>query len=371
MGTCQYCRKNARIISDTIGFCAHCIRNHFDAVWPQIKKVHDHSRMPYGLPKDPPRADNGINCGLCVHECRIPEGQTGYCGLRRMKNGHIYGGRPHEGNLYYYSDPLPTNCVGDFVCPAGTSRGYPQYSVSRGPELGHRNLAVFYHACAFNCLYCQNYHYKDRTSSYQNIPAKKLSQAVDKKTTCICYFGGDPTPQILHAIKASKIALQNDPDRILRICWETNGAMQEPYLSMMADLSLKSGGLIKFDLKAWSKEIHYALCGVTNAKTIENFQKLARLIEQRPQLPLLIASTLLVPGYVDEYEVKQIAAFIANLDPKIPYSLLAFHPQFYLKDLPTTARSHALRCREIAFDAGLSNVHIGNLHLLGNEELRP
>jgi pyruvate-formate lyase-activating enzyme len=27
---------------------------------------------------------------------------------------------------------------------------------------------------------------------------------VDKKTTCICYFGGDPTPQILHAIKSSK-----------------------------------------------------------------------------------------------------------------------------------------------------------------------
>jgi pyruvate formate lyase activating enzyme len=301
---------------------------------------------------------------LCVHRCRIPEGKTGFCGQRRVKNGRIIGGRPHEGNLYYYFDPLPTNCVGDFVCPAGTGCGYPQYSVSRGPELGHRNLAVFYHACAFNCLYCQNYHFKNRTFSSTKIPSQKLAAAVDNKTTCICYFGGDPTPQILHAVKASKLALKNKHDRILRICWETNGAMQQPYLSMLADLSLKSGGLIKFDLKAWSKEIHYALCGVTNAKTLENFQTLSLWIDKRPSPPLLIASTLLVPGYVDESEVKQIAGFIAGLNPQIPYSLLAFHPQFYLSDLPTTAKSHALRCREAAFDAGLNNVHIGNMHLL-------
>jgi len=367
MGTCNHCQKSDRTISDTIGFCADCIRADFDTVWPQIKKVHDHSRRAYGLPIDPPRADDGIGCGLCVHSCRIPEGKTGFCGQRRVKNGRIIGGRPHEGNLYYYFDPLPTNCVGDFVCPAGTGCGYPQYSVAKGPELGHRNLAVFYHACAFNCLYCQNYHFKDRTFSSTNIPAKKLAQAVDKKTTCICYFGGDPTPQILHALKTSKLALKNDHDRILRICWETNGAMQEPYLSMLADLSLKSGGLIKFDLKAWSKEIHYALCGVTNSKTLENFRTLSRLIDKRPKPPLLIASTLLVPGYVDEPEVKQIAGFIAGLNPQIPYSLLAFHPQFYLNDLPTTAKSHALACREAAFDAGLNNVHIGNIHLLAND----
>lgn len=367
MATCNHCNASSRTISRTIGFCADCIRDHFDTVWPQIKKVHDHSRRPYVLPLDPPRAPAGVDCGLCVHECRIPEGRTGFCGLRRAKNNRISGGRPHEGNLSFYYDPLPTNCVGDFVCPAGTSCGYPQYSVSRGPELGHRNLAVFYHACAFNCLYCQNYHFKDRTLATKHITSKELAGAVDSKTTCICYFGGDPTPQILHAVKASKVALQNDPDRILRICWETNGSAQAPYLAMMADLSLKSGGLIKFDLKAWSKEIHYALCGVTNAKTFENFETLAGLIGQRPRPPLLLASTLLVPGYVDEFEVKHIARFIADLNPKIPYSLLAFHPQFYLNDLPTTSRSHALRCREVAFEAGISNVHIGNVHLLSDD----
>jgi len=54
MGTCNTCNTSGRTISNTIGFCAECIRAHFDTVWPQIKKVHDCSRMSYGLPTDPP-----------------------------------------------------------------------------------------------------------------------------------------------------------------------------------------------------------------------------------------------------------------------------------------------------------------------------
>ena len=367
MGTCLNCNKCRRTISDTIGYCADCIRNHFDTVWPQIKKIHDSSRRAYGLPENPPNAPDGISCGLCMHQCKIPEGETGFCGLRCVKNNRISGGRSHEGNLSFYYDPLPTNCVGDFVCPGGTGCGYPRYAVSRGPEYGFKNLAVFYHACGFNCLYCQNHHFKTKTFSTQWISAKQLARAVDQKTNCICYFGGDPTPQILHAVKTSKTALANTGGRILRICWETNGSVREPFLSMLAELSLKSGGCIKFDLKAWDEGIHHALCGVTNRQTFKNFQTLSKWTAQRPEPPLLIASTLLVPGYVDESEVEKIAAFIASLNPHIPYRLLAFYPQFCLDDLPTTSKSHALRCKASAEKAGLKNVRIGNVQLLGND----
>ncbi|MEJ2655823.1 MAG: radical SAM protein [Desulfobacterales bacterium] len=367
MGTCHYCKNSRRTISDTIGYCAECIRNHFKVVWPQIKKVHDRSRRAYGLPENPPYAPDGISCGLCMHQCRIPEGETGFCGLRRVKNNKISGGRPHEGNLSFYFDPLPTNCVADFVCPGGTGCGYPRYAVSKGPEYGFKNLAVFYHACGFNCLYCQNHHFKTKTYSAQKISAKLLARAVNQKTNCICYFGGDPTPQVLHAVKSSKMALSYARGRILRICWETNGSVQQSILSMMADLSLKSGGCIKFDLKAWDDAIHHVLCGVTNRTTLINFRTLAKQTDQRPETPFLIASTLLVPGYVDEPEVNEIARFIASLNPNIPYSLLAFYPQFYLNDLPTTSESHALRCKKSAEQAGLKNVRIGNVHLLGND----
>ena len=366
-GSCQHCGQSGPTISGVIGFCADCIRTHFSEVWPEIKRVHDRSRKPYGLPADPPRAESGVTCPLCLHLCRIPEGDVGFCGLRRVQGGKLKGGRPHEGNLSYYYDSLPTNCVGDFVCPGGTGCGFPRYAVSRGPEHGHNNLAVFYHSCSFNCLYCQNHQFKDRIRSTQHVSAKQLAAAVQEKTTCICYFGGDPTPQILHGLKASRLALQKASGQILRVCWETNGCVQEPYLNMMAHLSLESGGCIKFDLKAWNEGIHYALCGVSNKKTLENFKVLAELVSRRPEPPMLIASTLLVPGYVDEAEVAGISGYLAELNPEIPYSLLAFYPHFYLHDLPTTSRTHALRCKEIAEKAGLNRVHLGNLHLLGRD----
>jgi pyruvate formate lyase activating enzyme len=199
------------------------------------------------------------------------------------------------------------------------------------------------------------------------VSARELAEATDDRTTCVCYFGGDPTPQILRAIKPSKLALERASGRILRVCWETNGRVRDPLLSMMAGLSLKSGGCIKFDIKAWNEKVHYALCGVSNKKTLENFRSLSGAMSRRPLPRFLIASPIRVPGYVDDGEVAGIADFIAELNPDIPYSLLAFYPQFCLTDLPTTSRSHALRCKEIAERAGLRRVPIGNLHLLGQD----
>jgi pyruvate formate lyase activating enzyme len=143
--------------------------------------------------------------------------------------------------------------------------------------------------------------------------------------------------------------------------------MNEKLLDEAADISLKSGGCVKFDLKAWSEEIHIALCGVSNSRTLSNFKRLALRVSERQNPPLLIASTLLVPGYIDEEEIGKIAQFIAALNPDIPYSLLGFHPQFYMQDLPRTSLSHAKKCLQVARNAGLSRVKIGNIHLLGNQ----
>jgi pyruvate formate lyase activating enzyme len=73
-----------------------------------------------------------------------------------------------------------------------------------------------------------------------------------------------------------------------------------------------------------------------------------------------------VPGYIDEEEVNLIAKFIAALNPDIPYSLLGFFPHFYMRDLPTTSRDHAQRSLQVAREAGLTKVKIGNIHLLGD-----
>jgi len=366
MAKCSNCGKESKLISKALQVCHSCIREDFGKVSRRIGKTHAKCRMEFDLPTKPPKDASGAKCNLCVNECVIPDGERGYCGLRKNTNGKLRGGGKDEGNLSWYYDHLPTNCVADWVCAGGSKAGYPKFSHSSGPEYGYKNLAVFYQACSFNCLFCQNWHFRKDVYSGRKTTAEQLADCADDKTSCICYFGGDPTPQIHHAIAASEAGLEKNKGRILRICWETNGAMNPSLLKKVADLSLKSGGCIKFDLKAFDENLSIALCGVTNRRTLENFEMLSEIAKSRPDPPLLIASTLLVPGYVDSEEVSKIAGFIASLDKDIPYALLGFHPQFYMSDLPVTSRRDAEECETAARKAGLNNVRIGNIHLLGN-----
>ena len=362
---CSYCGRESTLTSQSLGLCADCIKLHFAELRPAMEKAHSKAREGFGLPCQPPKDETGARCRICINECSIAEGGRSYCGLRTNFDGKLAGALGQRGNLSWYYDPLPTNCVADWVCPGGTGSGYPDFAYRNGPEFGYKNLAVFYQACSFDCLFCQNWHYRLSATTAPKVSARELADQVDDRTSCICYFGGDPTPQLPHAILASRLALDRARGRILRICWETNGSMHPNLLKQMAELSLKSGGCIKFDLKAWSEELHLALCGVSNKRTLQNFSLLSQYIESRPQPPFLVASTLLIPGYVGQEEVAKIATFISSLNPEIPYSLLAFHPHFFMSDLPTTSKRHAEECLQAAKEAGLKNVRLGNIHLLG------
>jgi len=361
---CSTCGKEVDLLSQTLPVCIDCLRSGRETIKPFIEDAHHRSREVFRLVNTPPRNPSGIACQVCVNHCQISEGGWGYCGLRTQKGGALQGVSSEKGNVSWYYDGLPTNCVADWVCPGGTGAGYPQFAYSSDPEYGFKNLAVFYHGCSFDCLFCQNWTYRERIWDKERATPEELAQAVDDRTSCICYFGGDPTPQLPHSINVSKKAIQRTKGKILRICWETNGSMNPDLLEEMVYLSLTSGGCIKFDIKAWNDSLHIALCGVSSVRTKRNFEWVAQCISKRPEPPLLIASTLLVPGYIDEEEVRGISKWIASLNPDIPYSLLAFYPQFFFKDLPVTTRDLAFRCKEVAEGEGLRRLRIGNMHLL-------
>ncbi len=364
---CKFCNIDVYPLSKNIPYCMECLRKHFQGIKLALEEAHAAIRKGFGLPPHPPKAADGINgirCTICFHECYISEGQAGYCGVRRNEGGYLVGGSPRDGNLSYYYDPLPTNCVADWVCPGGTGCGYPKYAYKPAPEYGYKNLAVFYNSCTFDCLYCQNWHFRELVYSSNRMTAEELASCVDSRTSCLCFFGGDPTPQLPHSLRTAEIALSENKGRILRICWETNGSMHPKLFKRATDIAIKSGGIIKFDLKAWDEGIHWALCGVSNRRTLENFSYLATRAKERPEVPLAAAATLMVPGYIDRSEVYNLAKFIAGINPEVPYSLLAFHPTFFLNDLPRTSKELAKKCYEAAIDAGLKKVRIGNIHLL-------
>lgn len=370
---CKICGKDESLVSKKLGVCRECILKDSSHALDIIKQVHIESRKPFNLPDVPPQSKGGLKCGLCVNDCRIGEGEIGYCGLVRNTEGKLVrkAGTPERGLLNWYYDPLPTNCCA-FICPGASGHGYPKFAYRDGqPEHGYSNLAVFYGACSFDCLFCQNSQYREMPNRLRPIvSAPELVSKIHKRVSCICYFGGDPGPQMLHSLAVAKHATQlaKQESRIIRICWETNGSMNTSLMEKAADYALKSGGNIKIDLKAFHESLNIALCGVTNKQTLKNFQTVAQRFQERPELPLLFAATLLVPGYTTMSEVEKIAKFIASLDPTIPYSLLGFFPHFFMNDLPTTSKNHAERCLEAARAEGLTRVRIGNVHLLSNYE---
>ncbi|RLF09920.1 MAG: radical SAM protein [Thermoprotei archaeon] len=350
---CKLCGVKDPLISSQLGLCPSCARNGGAEAVKIAQEAHAKVRARLHLPERIPKDPKGVKCSLCSNECSIPEGGTGYCGLRRNVEGkleHLAG--IDVGILYAYYDPLPTNCCAAWFCPGSKESGY--------------NLAVFFYGCNFDCLFCQNASHKNIIEGFTVTP-RELAERAGFSVRCICYFGGSPEPQLPFALKASQEAYHKaiKEERSLKICWEWNGCGNKELVKKAAELSLITGGNIKFDLKARSPTLSIALSGVDNSRAYENFAMIAKeLYDKRPHDPVLTATTLLVPGYVDEDEVDSIASFIADLDATIPYSLLIFYGAFAMKDLPVTPVSQVVSCYRAA-KRHLENVHIGNLHLIG------
>lgn len=366
---CKICGNRSILISRGVDVCLSCLRNKPEEALVYTSMKHAESKRLYDLPSQPPK--EGISCGFCVNRCKILPGEKGYCGMVTNVGEKLVrlAGIPERGVLSWYYDPLPTNCVADWVCPAGTGAGYPKYANRNGPEYGYANLAVFLGGCNFDCMFCQNWHFRENTRQLKPIMSSEdLAGKVNDKVSCICFFGGDPTPQMPHALKTAEIASNNAKElgQIFRVCWETNGSMNWSLAMKAMELSLESGGCVKFDLKCFDENLNIALCGVSNEYTLQNFKRLGQMIEARPDPPPLIASTLLIPGYIDKEEVQKIAGFIAEISPNIPYALLGFFPHYFMTDLPVTSRNHAHECLEVAKKAGLKKVRIGNVQLLSS-----
>jgi pyruvate formate lyase activating enzyme len=193
------------------------------------------------------------------------------------------------------------------------------------------------------------------------LTPQELANAADEYTACVCYFGGDPACNPAHSLETSR--LLNEKKHV-RVCYETNGNISKKWLDSIATIISETGGTFKFDIKAVSPDLYRTLTGISNSAMLRNFKELSALKKER-EGEFLVASVLLVPGYVGLSEVRRISQFIAESDATIPTALLGFHPHHAMSDLPRTSRDHAEGALEVAKDEGLTNVRIGNIGLLG------
>ena len=352
---CPVCGQQG-LYSRTLGVCAECIRS--SAEMPRTaKELRVRLREKFSLPSGIPATEGGVTCVACGNHCRLGETEMGFCGTKQNQNTALLTilGSPEAGCLDWYHDALPTNCVAAWVCPERAGHAVP----------GTVNLAVFYRSCTFDCLSCQNWHFRESAPTRSLMSSHELfRQGLSGNVQCVCFFGGDPGSQIEHALSTGQEILLAAPVSPPRICWETNGNMAASSLKRAVALSRQTGGIIKFDLKTDSERLHRVLTGASSRPTRANFRRLVKWASNWSHDTPVVASSLLMPGYVDTQEIAGIARFIADISVDIPYSLLGFAPQYAMSDLPPTSIGHAERCLEAARAEGLKRVHVGNRHLL-------
>lgn len=265
---CKICKKE-KSGSTFLGLCRECILKEWEGANRVVEKAHQKSRDEFSLPVKAPQTEEGLRCTICANECQMGDGESGFCGLRKNEKGKLHSFVSTEkAILEHYYDPIPTNCVAAPWCEA---------------EAGMVNLSVFLGACNFNCLFCQNWHFKFLTKELSPLVTQEgLLGAIGENVHCVCFFGGDPGPQLPFVIEFCKRARKIKKD--LRFCLETNGIENPNLLREFANIAFESVGTIKFDLKFFEEKLSLAISGVSNKRAFENFEMLAN-VDSKNLLP--------------------------------------------------------------------------------------
>ena len=172
------------------------------------------------------------------------------------------------------------------------------------------------------------------------------AQRYDCKT--IAYTYTEPTVYLETALETSKIALDNG----LRNVFVTNGYMSKQALDIMRPY-LSAANV---DLKSFREEFYKKQCGAKLGPVLDSLKKMKDLgiwVE---------ITTLLIPGLNDSAdELKDIAAFIADLGKETPWHISRFHPQYKMLSRPVTPVASLHHARDIGKAAGLRYVYSGNV----------
>ncbi len=144
----------------------------------------------------------------------------------------------------------------------------------------------------------------------------------------------------------------------LLVLIETNGYGLTPKnLDYLRDSGVDAFWL---DIKAYNSEKHKWLTGCSNTHIL----KLPEAILKRGFV--LEVLSLYIPGLVETDELEQIAQSLADVDPTIPFTILAFFPQYRMKDFRSPSVEEMVEAYKRAKAAGLQNIRLGNLGVIAS-----
>ncbi|MCP5107392.1 MAG: radical SAM protein [bacterium] len=256
-----------------------------------------------------------------------------------------------------FYDPHPANCIASWICPGATGTGYPEYTKTRGPETGCRNLAVYWGGCNYKCGFCQDWiHEIMRETGLPRFSREEVINWVDESTTCICFCGGTPDISMRRVVELAKDFRDRYSNRILRICAETNLTAPLDDLLEFAKIVKASGGGFNVGLKGGSEKVHMALTGHSNKIVWENFTTLYETFGPGKVTPFLRPSLVLIPNYIDSEEVQLVCKKISKIDPEIPLKFISFLPRRNFSESSPTEPAFMIEAIRIAASCGLKKI---------------
>jgi pyruvate formate lyase activating enzyme len=164
-------------------------------------------------------------------------------------------------------------------------------------------------------------------------------------TDKIGFTGGEPTihlPYIEEVVQAIR-----ETGTEIGVGIATNGFCTPETLERVIDIATS----ISFEIKAYDDDVHRMLTGAPSAPVLRNAKVLATIARDN----IRVFRTVVIPGITDR-QVLKIAAFIAEIDPTIPYRLIGFRPNFILYYHPGPGMALMNDLTEQCKDIGLTDV---------------
>ena len=120
---------------------------------------------------------------------------------------------------------------------------------------------------------------------------------------------------------------------------------------------LKDSGVDAFwlDIKAFDAESHRWLTGCANDRILKLPQEMIR------RGFVLEVLSLLIPGLVEADDLENIARVLKAVDRQIPFTILAFFPEYKMKEFASPNVAQMVAAYQRVKAVGLTNVRLGNV----------
>ncbi len=282
-----------------------------------------------------------VACVLCSHRCVIDDGKRGFCGVRVNQDGTLYT-LTHGRVIARHVDPMEKKPLFHYL------PGSFAYSIA---TVG----------CNFRCYFCQNWEISQHKEDGLELPGKALSpetaveEAAESGCSSISYTYTEPTIFFEYAYDIALLAQK----RNIKNVFVTNGYQTPQTIEKMKGVI----DAANVDLKSFSDEFYRKVCSARLRPVLEAIKLMHEAAIH------VEVTTLVVPKQNDsDAELTQIARFLADISPDIPWHVSRFYPNYKDLTTPATPRETIRKAVRIGREQGLRYVFSGNLPGEGDED---